>query len=503
MPYPFVLPTTSSFSFSSSFTSESHPSLPLQASTHRGVVRDTLKKYKRLPPASQASSLSTVASTLQTYIPYLLALDAGLSPKGSHSADKPSVTLTATPQIEWRPTLSGSSLPGREPPRVKIHSLEHEILFALSALANTHTLQSRAALQPLYLTTTAPVGTTQRQTAITTATRHLLDAASIYDYLCSRLPLSPAAAAQRPPCPDIAPATLGAMRSLALAEATLLAVLKDDPYPAAVAQARNPHDTEWMYKSPDVPKVRAHLFARLCLAAAEHASQAAAGLASSSSSSSSSSPLVSSSSPLASSGLGSAGKVSEGLVRYVEDLRRTSRARACRFFGIDAELGGETGTGIAWLRAGLGELGIERKGDERKGGGLKGLRKEWTEKREDKKVERGLDWGADGGRLEETRVLEMLEAKWVKQNDTMLTQPIPPVGPLLAQMPSGREIHTIKPFHPPVLDSDALEAMRAPPDAPDEVGNYPSSDEDTAVNPIPGVFPGVSGQSRSGTPGYF
>lgn len=413
MPYPFVLPTTSSFSFSSSFASESHPSLPLQASTHRGVVRDALKKYKRLPPASQASSLSTVTSTLQTYLPYLLALDAGLSPKGSHSADKPSVTLTATPQIEWRPTLSGSSLPGREPPRVKIHSLEHEIMFALSTLANTYTLQSRAALQPLYLTNTAPVGTTQRQTAITTATRYLLDAASIYDYLCSRLHLSPDE--QRPPCPDIAPSTLDAMRSLALAEATLLAVLKDDPYPAIVAQARNPHDTEWMYKSPDVPKVRAHLFARLCLAASEHASQAAAGLASSSSSSSSS--------PLSGSGLGSAGKVSDGLLRYVEDLRRTSRARACRFFGIDAELGGETGTGIAWLRAGLGELGIERKGDEKKSGGLKGLRKEWNERREDKKVERGLDWGADAGRLEETRVLEMLEAKWVKQNDTV--SPVP------------------------------------------------------------------------------
>ncbi|KAL2154876.1 hypothetical protein VTH82DRAFT_3552 [Thermothelomyces myriococcoides] len=383
MPYPFVLPTTSSFSFSSSFASESHPSLPLQASTHRGVVRDALKKYKRLPPASQASSLSTVTSTLQTYLPYLLALDAGLSPKGSHSADKPSVTLTATPQIEWRPTLSGSSLPGREPPRVKIHSLEHEIMFALSTLANTYTLQSRAALQPLYLTNTAPVGTTQRQTAITTATRYLLDAASIYDYLCSRLHLSPDE--QRPPCPDIAPSTLDAMRSLALAEATLLAVLKDDPYPAIVAQARNPHDTEWMYKSPDVPKVRAHLFARLCLAASEHASQAAAGLASSSSSSSSS--------PLSGSGLGSAGK--------------------------------------------------------------------------------------------------------------MLTQPIPPVGSLLAQMPSGREIHTIKPFQPPALDSDVLEAMRALPDGSDEVGNYPSSDEETAVNSIPGTFPGASGPSRSGTPGYF
>jgi hypothetical protein len=172
-------------------------------------------------------------------------------------------------------------------------------------------------------------------------------------------------------------------------------VLKDDPYPAAVAQARNPHDTEWMYKAPDLPRVRAHLFARLCLAAAEHAAQAGA--------------------------LAGSARVSEGFVRYVEDLRRASRARACRFFGVDAELGGETGKGIAWLRAGLGELGVGRSGEEGGSGkgGLRGLRKEWSERREDKKVERGLDWGADGGRLEETRVIEMLEAKWVKQNDTV------------------------------------------------------------------------------------
>ena len=47
------------------------------------------------------------------------------------------------------------------------------------------------------------------------------------------------------------------------------------------------------------------------------------------------------------------------------------------------------------------------------------LKKEWSEKREDRKVERGTGWGADGGRLEETRVIEMLEAKWTKQNDTV------------------------------------------------------------------------------------
>lgn len=241
-----------------------------------------------------------------------------------------------------------------------------------------------------------------------------------------------------------------------------------------------------MYKSPDIPKVRAHLFARLCLAAAEHASQAYA--------------LVNSH------------KINADFIKYLDDLRRTARAKACRFFGIDAELGGEQGKGIGWLWAGLKELGVEREGKHGSSGSgekaksslMKGLKKEWTERREDKKIEKGLDWGADAGRLEERRVIEMLEGKWVRQNDTIMTQPIPPIGPLLAQMPTGREIHTVKPFQPPLLEPNVLEAMRAPPDRSDEYGNYPSSDEETAVDSsIAGAFPGTQGEYRTGTPNYY
>ena len=90
----------------------------------------------------------------------------------------------------------------------------------------------------------------------------------------------------------------------------------------------------------------------------------------------------------------------------------------------------------------------------------------------------------------------------------MLTQSIPPTGPLFAQMPSGREIHTIKPFQPPLLDAYVLEAMRAPPDRSDEVGGGGSSDEDgdTLVGG-PGAFPGTQGdygrRAASGTPNYY
>lgn len=479
MPYPFVLPTTSAFSYSSSFSCESHPSLPLNASTHRGVVRDTLKTHKRLGPSSQVPNLSSVISSVNNYLPYLFTVDAGLGRKAIHG-DEINVILKTAPTIEWRPTLSGNALPGKEVARVNIQSLEYEVYFVLSTLANAYTLQARAALHPLYVTSGAPVGPQQRLAAITSAARLLQDAASIYNYLASRAERLVTNA----PCIDIAPTTVSAQCALAHAEATLLAVLKDDPYPAVVAQNRNKNDTEWMYKAPDIPKVRAQLFARLCLAASEHAAKAH--------------------SLCQAAGKGS-GKLNDGFIRYVDDLRRTSRARACRFFGIDAELGGQTGTAIAWLHAAQQELGLDQK-EAKKAFGLGRLKKEWSEKREDRKVEQGAnDWGSDAGRLEESRIVEMLEAKWTKENDTMLAQIVPPTGPLLAQMPSGRDLYKVMPYQPPSLDSMTLDAMRALPDRSDDVDNDLSSgDEGTLVDSAPaGAFCGSQGGSRTGTPGYY
>lgn len=392
MPFPFALPTTSSFSFSASLSSESHPSLPLNASTHRGVVRDTLKKHKRLPPTSQAPNLQTVVSNLISYVPYLLAVDAGTGHRPLHN-EEICVTLVSTPAIEWRPTLSDSAVPGKETARVKLQSLEYEIFFALSTLGYAYTQLARVALHPLQVTSGAPVGTQERTTAIQTATKHLLDAASVHDFLARRAD----GLITTPPCSDISASTTRALASLALAEATLLAVLKDDPYPALVAQDRNKNDREWMYKAPDIPKVRAHLFARLCLAAADHAAQASA---------------------LCKTVTKGAPKLNDSLVRYVDDLKRTARAKACRFFAIDADLSGQTGNALGWLQCGLQELGVELK-ETKKGLSLTRMKKEWTEKREDKKIEKGDAWGLDAGRMEETRVIEMLHEKWTKMNDTV------------------------------------------------------------------------------------
>jgi hypothetical protein len=60
-------------------------------------------------------------------------------------------------------------------------------------------------------------------------------------------------------------------------------------------------------------------------------------------------------------------------------------------------------------------------------------------------------------------------------------------------MPSGRDIHSVKPFEVPVLDPVTLEMMRAPPDMDDNYGEEgDSSDDETKVGSAPvGAYPGT------------
>ncbi|KAI4684854.1 uncharacterized protein J4E88_004296 [Alternaria novae-zelandiae] len=461
MPFPFVLPTTSSISFTDYFNSSTHPSLPNCATTARGVLRDALKRHKRIPPASQASNLSTVTSALNDYIPYLFALDAGLS-GASCAGEEIDLVLVKELEVEWRSTL-GSSIPGREPARVKLKSLESELCYTLSTLAYVYSLQARAQLHTLY-NATVPTPE-QRATAIGAAMKHFLEANSIHTYLVNR-------AGQynsQPAAIDISAAVLGALAELTMAEATLITVLKDDPYPAVVIEDRNKQNKDWMFRGVDIPKVRAHLFARLCLASSEHAAKAQAML-------------------------GRSSKINDDLLKYVDDLRRTAKGKACRFLACDAEGGGKTGEGIAWLRGAKKELGFASLGaeEEKKSSGFSKLKKEWQEKREDRKIEKGVDWGTDAGKFEEGRIVDMLLKKWEKQNDTVGIQIVPPSEPLLASMPSGREYHTTKMFIVPALDEDALIRMRAPPD-PSEAfeGNEDDSADEDDRNPPAGAFPGT------------
>ncbi len=81
------------------------------------------------------------------------------------------------------------------------------------------------------------------------------------------------------------------------------------------------------------------------------------------------------------------------------------------------------------------------------------------------------------------------------------TQAIPPIGPLMATMPSGREIHTLKPYNPPVLDASILESMRAPPDRADDYGDGSSDEDEQKQDPV-GAFPGTK-EDYSSSSNYY
>ncbi|KAJ5157677.1 pH-response regulator protein palC [Penicillium canariense] len=522
MVYAFTLPTTSPLSFQTFISSSTHPSLPQSASTARHALRLALKAHKRLPRGPrQDAHLPTVLSALNEYIPYLFAISHGISGRSIQNEFLASggIEIISRAEIEsaWKPTLSASSglnlgapatIPGATAirprgGRVIGQGIDFEIAFTLTTLGYVLTRLARVGvIETLYAPTTQ--STEQRTAAVQNATRNLLQASSVHGLLAS----SPAfSAATTATVPDIDASTQSALSSLALSEATLLAVLKDDAYVTACIQSRNPNDREWMVRAPEIPKVRALLFARLCVRAAEYAEQAAAGLSA------------------VGSGAGRTGRVDEEVSRYAGVLGRVARARACRFFGIDAELTGKTGEGIAWLRAARTPLGIRGGAgsssagqDEVSGGPAKGgfsrLKREWAERREEKKIGKdagggrgdkgALDAGDDAGRDEEGRVIAMLESKWVKMNDTINTQPIPASAPLLSKLPSGRDIHTPPaPYMPASLDEDQILRMRA---IPDESVNarFGSDPDDSEEEPVslggpatPGGFPDRSQTASS------
>lgn len=107
MPHPFTLPTTSSTLLSAYFTCSSHPSLLLTATTRRSVLKDALKKHKRLSAQGKAGNLSTVQDAIVAYLPYLFALNtaSGYRDIGSERVD---VDVMKPLEVEWRATLSAA-----------------------------------------------------------------------------------------------------------------------------------------------------------------------------------------------------------------------------------------------------------------------------------------------------------------------------------------------------------------------------------------------------------
>ncbi|KAF5865204.1 hypothetical protein ETB97_004784 [Aspergillus alliaceus] len=146
---------------------------------------------------------------------------------------------------------------------------------------------------------------------------------------------------------------------------------------------------------------------------------------------------------------------------------------------------------ISWLRAAKGALGVRSAVGEKenvsKSRGFSRLKQEWMERREERRMEKDagsrdrsekgeLGPGDNAGREEEGRVIEMLEMKWQRMNDTINTQLIPPSADLIANLPSGRDIHSPPaPYRLPSLGEEQLVRMRAPP-TEDDFG--PGSDID-------------------------
>ncbi|RMZ77824.1 hypothetical protein DV737_g4123, partial [Chaetothyriales sp. CBS 132003] len=458
MPFPFVLSTTSQLSLQSSLTSSTHPSLPSTATSRRVLVRAALKEHKRLSASDKTNHLPALVSVLEEYLKYLVSIDLSLSGKPV-SGEEVDITLVSEVEVEWRPTLSTSTIPGRDNDRVKGRGLDFEIYFAHHTLALVHSLLTRQYLLGLYASVTPT--TEERALLIQNATKRLCTGYSLHSHLVHRSNSSPDGPPSFPPAvPDISPAVQTALQNLAHAELNLLGVLKDDQYQAEVIKSRNKDDREWMFKPPSIPKVVAQVRRRICVGAAEKADAALATLR-------------------------STARVSKGLIDYCEDVRRTAKAKACRFAALGADQGGETGKAIAWLHAGMHELGIDVSEDRARATGLKKLIASWN-----KRLAKGdSGWGADGGKAEEGVILDFLDGKLSKQNDTVNVQPVPDWRPLLSMMPTGMLIDITEKWRPTALSEDELIVMRSPPDI-DHV-EQESSDEEKEHRPA-GAFPGTN-----------
>ena len=71
-------------------------------------------------------------------------------------------------------------------------------------------------------------------------------------------------------------------------------------------------------------------------------------------------------------------------------------------------------------------------------------------------------------------------------------------------MPSGRDIHSTKPFVLPALDAETLAQMRAPPERDDNASNESDSSSDNDIkSPKPANLPGAFPRSSTATNGNY
>ena len=475
MPFPLALPITSQLSLVNHVQCISHPSLPFNATTARANVRSALKRYEQLPGPQQSINLGSITEATRSYIPLLLALQAGLTAHGIVAGEKIDVVLLHEVEVTWRATLTKTSFQGLKGGKIKLRGLDNEIAYIFWTMGNVEYLQSTLRLRNVLQNGFArqeSVSEEHRKSQVSMAMKHLLDAHSIYSHLLNLLMKN----AVRHSSEGVSPAIVSALDSLAMAEASLLAVYKEDPYILVAASFRDKQNNDWMIGAPKIPKVRAHLFARICFAAEEHVSRGIVQIESQTWG------------PRSTTSVGDVGQ----LLKYLRALEHVAKAKACRFLALDAEAGGSTAEAVGWLQAALDQLiphdassknertktGFSNKGFASK------LKRDWKQRREDRHIENGLDWGVDAGTLEESTIIEMLLGKWEKLNNTVNIQVVPSVKQLLSTVPSGRDCHSAKAFSVPSLDEHTLASMREPPSSEEvrrirsEKGAEDSFDED-------------------------
>ncbi|KAF8450134.1 hypothetical protein BGX38DRAFT_1092150 [Terfezia claveryi] len=431
MPFPFTLPTTSTVSFSQHYTSPTYPSLPLSCTTHRGILRDSLKAHKRLPLSAQGANIKHIINVTTEYISYLQFLQEALK-----SGDASPIPTTLEIETEWRPTLSSSTRFGiTQSERRKGKGLEYEVFWVYSTLAYAHTIQARVLLME-FLSPTTSSPDSAASPLLPQATNHVLTSAQIFQYLLTLTPPIATAGDQKNSIPvNICEPMLSSLASISLGSATLLAVLRTDPYPTYLAITGIPgpkknndiYSKEYLYSPPLPPTgVKAMLYSRLCIAASEHAVRAQGVI----------------------SDLIRAGVINEEYVRYLEDLKRVAKARGCRFLGVDAEVQGRLGEGLGWIKLGKEFLG----------GTIP------TTSSNDDKEKKTLASRMEKLRLSnvhsELQTIEGLDAKWSKTNDKLVFEKVPATNSLVSKIPGGREIHDIKAYSPVKLGSESINTLR-------------------------------------------
>ncbi|KAL7275266.1 hypothetical protein RUND412_001794 [Rhizina undulata] len=452
MPYPFTLPTTSTLAFNTYYHSPVYSSLPLLTTTYHNSLRNALKHHKRQPASAQNANLPAILKELESYIPHLQTLSESIK-----SGDVLPKDEAPALESEWRSILTETRF-GTEPPRVRRSGIEYEMFWTVSTLAYAYTLYGRSQMLEVLGPGGKDKSVESKQLLLNQAAGNLLQSAEIFSFIARNEP---------PPTPVSWPVELSlpvvsALKEMSLADATLLAVLKQDPYPSYLSltvqldgklkEKGRSTGKEWLYNPPEPPTgVRALLFARLCIAAADHAAKALGLL---STSSSSRRKILGA----GSKGDGGLEEVSGDLLKYLDSLQKVATAKCCRFLAIDAEASGRVGEGISWIRLARESLGVEA-APSTPSDAPKNKLKQFRQQREEKDFD-SSKWGIDAGKNEETRVLEALEAKWRKLNDSVMFQSLLAPGELKGKIPTGRQFHELKGWEPRGLSGEELRALR-------------------------------------------